>query len=185
MRIIFKLFIIIGFVYSTLYAGGLFEDLFIQKKELAMQGDTDALESVGYSYANGLGCPKSIVEAYAYYSVAGSKGGMFAAWGGLTTMEKNMTPQVLAEAQRRSIELDRQIQENINKAAAPNKEKEKTPEELREQIRQEERAKLAKELEREQIRREEKEKAAKEQEEKAVKEKAKKTTWQKLQDVFK
>lgn len=136
-----------------------YRDHFNSQKKLALSGDVKAMESVSYLYSKGLGCPKSYVEAYAWMSAAQSRGSIYGMFGAMRQMEEEMSPQVVAEAQRRSIEIDQLIQENSTKVL-PKKDKQKTPEQIKSEIREDERAKIQKEQD-------------------------DKTTWQKLKDAFK
>jgi TPR repeat protein len=67
----------------------------------AMQGNTDAQGSLGVCYGAGNGVPKDYVEAYEWLNLASAQGNTIAKEG-LPLYEKVMTPDQIAEGQRRS-----------------------------------------------------------------------------------
>jgi TPR repeat protein len=116
---------------------------------LALQGDIKAMEQVYRLYRTGRGCPKSYVEAYAYLSVAKSHRDSafvnpFSMKSSLDPeMESEMSPQVIAQAQKRSLELEEIIENNKNSRHV--EENRRTIEQEREKIREEERLKAEEE----------------------------------------
>jgi len=163
-----KILPIIVLVFSYLYADTpnreSDRDYFNSQKKLALQGDVGAMEQVYRLYRQGVGCPKNYVEAYAYLSVARSHSVKVYTnpWSMKNPldpeMESEMSPQVIAEAQRRSLELEEIIEKNKN--SLQQEKNQKTKEQEREEIREQERLKVQEE-------------------------ERKKSIWQKLKDLFK
>jgi len=65
----------------------------------ADQGEAAAQYNLGYMYYLGQGVPRNYVRAYMWASLAAAQGDVDAAKG-LETLEKEMTPAEIAEAQR-------------------------------------------------------------------------------------
>ena len=69
----------------------------------AAQGDADARNNLGFMYGNGEGVPKDYVQAYKWYNLAAAQGVAMARTN-MEAIQKLMTPQQIAEAQRLSAE---------------------------------------------------------------------------------
>ena len=67
--------------------------------QAADQGDAYAQNTLGYMYEHGRGVPRNYVRAYMWASLAAAQGDEDAAQG-LEKLEKKMTPDRIAEAQR-------------------------------------------------------------------------------------
>lgn len=72
-------------------------------RKAAEQGNVDAFFHLGESYAQGEGVAKDAVEAYKWFNLAAAQGVDHAAEG-RATIEKQMTPEQIAEAQKLSRE---------------------------------------------------------------------------------
>jgi TPR repeat protein len=90
-------------------------------RKAAEQGDFNAQVWLGHAYAKSEGVPMDSVEAYAWYNIAaGSRSDYI--FGGYAkknrdTMEKQMTPAQIHQAQERSKVLTKMIEEKMAKAA--------------------------------------------------------------------
>ena len=74
----------------------------------AKAGDADAMSNLGLMYANGTGVIQDAVEAYAWFNVAAAKGANEVAEL-RDKINKYMTPEQLAEGQKRSREIMKSI----------------------------------------------------------------------------
>jgi hypothetical protein len=76
-------------------------------KASASKGFTMAQDQLAECYANGLGVPKDFVEAYAYYNLT-----ILGDWDRdrLLALESKMTPQQIYEGQKRTKELQAEIE---------------------------------------------------------------------------
>jgi len=70
-------------------------------EKAAAQGHIDAQLNLGNMYRKGQGVPQDDVEAYKWTSIAGGNGDA-GAKRNLELLEKKMTPERIAEAQRRA-----------------------------------------------------------------------------------
>ncbi len=78
---------------------GDYETALKEWRPLADQGFASAQFNLGLMYAKGLGVPQDYVQAYRWYTLAAGQGDDLAGkFKGL--LEKSMTPEQLAEAQR-------------------------------------------------------------------------------------
>ncbi len=77
----------------------------------AKDGDTGAMFGLGVMYANGEGVIEDAVEAYAWINVAAAKGQKEAAEH-RDKIKKTMTPEQIAEGQKRSREIMKSISKN-------------------------------------------------------------------------
>jgi len=68
-------------------------------RPLAEQGHAEAQYNLGYMYYKGQGVPQNYIQAYMWASLAAAQGYELAAKG-LEILEKEMTPDQIAEAQR-------------------------------------------------------------------------------------
>ena len=80
-------------------------------RKAAVQGNPEALSSIGDCYNSGLVIPKDSVEAYAYYNLAG-------ATNETARLKRNLLEQILTEqqivrAQQRTKELQKEIEAKI------------------------------------------------------------------------
>lgn len=86
-------------------------------RKAAEQGDFNAQVWLGHAYVNGEGLPKDSTEAYAWYNIAAASRSD-SAFGGYAkknrdTMEKQMAPAQIHQAQERSKELKKMIEEKV------------------------------------------------------------------------
>ena len=72
-------------------------------KPLAEQGDAKAQNQSGAMYATGRGVPKDMVQAYMWFSIADVQG-FEKSSGQINLIEKAVTSEQIAEAQRRARE---------------------------------------------------------------------------------
>ena len=72
-----------------------------ETRRQAEQGDADAQFNLGYMYAKGEGVPESKVDAYFWWNLAAAQG-IAGAKNNKEIIEKTMTREQIAEAQRRS-----------------------------------------------------------------------------------
>jgi hypothetical protein len=102
----------LGFYYAT--GQGLTMDpvkaVFWYKKS-AEQGDVKAQHALGLCYFNGEGVPKDEIEAYAYFNLAGII--VPESRFNLNLMEKKMSPDARLLGQRRTKELQKEIEGKI------------------------------------------------------------------------
>lgn len=80
-------------------------------RKAAEQGEVNALGNLGICYANGVGVQKDQVEAYAYYDLAGST--FESACEQRDKLAKEMTPEQIKAGQKRSKELQAEIEARI------------------------------------------------------------------------
>ena len=80
-------------------------------RKAAKDGDTNAMFYLGRMYANGEGVIEDDVEAYAWFNVAAAKGHKMAAEI-RDKIKKTMTPEQIAEGQKRSREIMKSISKN-------------------------------------------------------------------------
>jgi len=90
-------------------------------RKAAEQGDFNAQVWLGHAYAKSEGVPMDSVEAYAWYNIAAASRSDYI-FGGYAkknrdTMEKQMTPAQIHQAQERSKVLTKMIEEKMAKAA--------------------------------------------------------------------
>jgi hypothetical protein len=74
-------------------------DLFVKA---ASQGHTAAQPSLGFKFANGVGMPQDYIEAYKWWNVAAAQGDK-TALENRDLVAKRMTPEQIAEGQRRAV----------------------------------------------------------------------------------
>ena len=79
-------------------------------RKAAELGDAGAMTNLGFMYANGEGVIEDDVEAYAWFNVAAAKGMKMAAEK-RDRVKKTMTPEQIAEGQKRSREIMKTITE--------------------------------------------------------------------------
>jgi uncharacterized protein len=72
-------------------------------RKAAEQGNDAAQHNLGVAYFNGKGLPKDYVEAYKWNNLASAQGNEYARKS-MPIIERGMTPEQIAEAQRRSAE---------------------------------------------------------------------------------
>jgi hypothetical protein len=65
-------------------------------RKAAVQGVVEAQHNLGYVYAQGLGVPRDLVEAYMWYSISSVDPNV------MRSLEQKMTPEQIAEARRRA-----------------------------------------------------------------------------------
>jgi TPR repeat protein len=103
----------VGSAYRT--GEGVEKDLAIAAKWLrlaAAQGHVDSITTLGRFHEFGLGVfPKDKVEAYAHYNLAGITSEL--AQKNRSEIEKEMNKEEIAAAQRRTRELQKEIESNI------------------------------------------------------------------------
>ncbi len=79
-------------------------------RKAALQGHVMAQFNLGLSYATGRGVAKDEIEAYAYWNLAGITNED--ARHNLSILEKEMTPESRVQGQRRTKELQKEIESN-------------------------------------------------------------------------
>src|SRR5206468_794252 len=80
-------------------------------RKSAEQDYADAQSNLGVGYANGQGVEQDYAEAYAWYDLAASTQKPAATWR--DDLEKKMSPQQIADAQKRTKELRAQIEARL------------------------------------------------------------------------
>lgn len=83
----------------------------------ANQGDPDAQYSLGVHYAKGQGVSKDEVEAYAFFNLAAAKSYM--ARDGREALEKILSREEIAAGQRRTRELQKEMEARRSASAPP------------------------------------------------------------------
>jgi len=102
-----KRFLVIAlFFCASLSAFG--ADSLIETQRKAEQGDAAAQYNLGAMYRNGDGVPKDLVQAHAWWNIAGSQG-FKEAKKNLVSLEKEMTADQKAEAMKIARELFEKI----------------------------------------------------------------------------
>ena len=86
---------------------------FLWYRKAAEQGDEFAQYSLGDLYANGEGTPKDEVEAYAFFNLAGVHSYNERTRKRLITLEQKLSREEIAAGQRRSKELQKEIEARI------------------------------------------------------------------------
>lgn len=112
-----QLIIILILLCTRAYAAYITPEQFRELKQQALRGDIDSIYQVAWCYEKGEGCPKNLVEAYAFFNVASVSNGLARLHIGMT-LEAIMTPKDITEAQKRSLELQNIIDENLINSAA-------------------------------------------------------------------
>ena len=77
-------------------------------RKAAEQGDAQAQNNLGVCYDKGLGVIKNEIEAYAFYNLAGITNEL--ARSNLAILEKGMSPDARLLGQRRTIQLQKEIE---------------------------------------------------------------------------
>ncbi len=86
-------------VWVEAWSRGDYDKAVQEFRPLAEQGYATAQTNLGFMYAKGHGVPKDYVQAYVWYTLAASQGDALAEEF-KDHLEKSMTPDQIAEAQR-------------------------------------------------------------------------------------